>query len=88
MLIQTKQPSTNVRAKEESCKASDSGQESESARDSPAVVRGSVGPQHWAPVPGLARFERVLLSFSSLADYSGTMPAFALFISHSAEHGQ
>lgn len=51
-------------------------------------MRGSVGPQHRAPVPCLARLEKVLLSFSGLADYSGTTPALALLISHSAEHRQ
>jgi len=47
MLIQTKRPSLNVRAKEESCKPSDSSEESGSARDSLAVVRAlvpSTGP--------------------------------------------
>lgn len=44
LLIQTKQPSIDVRAQEESCKPGDSSQESESARDSPAVVGGQRSP--------------------------------------------
>lgn len=82
------QATISVRDKEQSQKPSDSGQESESARDSLIVVRESAGHQHQALVPSLARPHKLFLSFSSAADFSRTMPAFILIISHSDEHGE
>lgn len=65
-----------VRAKVEMCNPHSSGQVRERVRDRLAVVGGSISSQHQAPVPGDLRW--FLLSFSSIADSNGTVPAFTL----------
>lgn len=62
------------------CNPPSSGQVRERVRDIQAVVGGNISPQHQAQPPAWPDLRGFLLSFSSLADYNGTVPAFTLCI--------